>query len=126
MKKGILVVLGILVPVLFAINILRSFYLEDGTYVGLTYILQRFDDYDFNSTDYIYEIAQVGSSWEAVGFPDLSLGDQIEAVFVALFNTIALPVRIFFLICQDLLTVISFIIDVLGFYPGAQESAVGG
>lgn len=119
MKKGILIVIGILVPILFAVNILRSFYLPDGEYVGMSYILEKFSDYDFNTSDYIYEVAQVGASWEFVELPDLEWTEWILEFFVALWYSICLPFRILFLVCQDLLTVITFIIDVLGFYPGS-------
>lgn len=126
MKKSILLIVGIIVPLIFAVNILRSFYLEDGDFVGLTYMLRKFEGFDNNTSDYIYEIAQVGASWRAITLPDLTIGQWLENFFVALWDSICLPFQIIFLLCQDMLNVIDFIIDILGFYPGAPEGAVGG
>lgn len=126
MRKGVLVVIAILVPLLFAINILRSFYLPDGEYVGMSYILSKFSEYDFNTSDYLLEVAEVGAAWDFVNIPDLTFDEWLEQFFPAIWTTISMPFQMLFLVCQDVLTVITFIIDVLGFYPGAPESAVGG
>ena len=124
MKRVFVILLSLIIPILFAVNILLSFYIDsDDTFVGTQYMLQRFENCNFNTSQYIFEIANVGASWENVAKPDLNFWEGFASVFIALWDSIVLPFKIVFYACQDLLEVLTFIVDVLGYDP---SRAVGG